>query len=79
MACELRACIRGCAFSLYAAGLEFRVSGWRFTLYGLGFKAYGPWYAAFRSNAPQPGRGGRREAFKITGNKVVNERGVQNH
>ena len=41
MACELRACIRGCAFSLYAAGLEFRVSGWRFTLYGLGFRVSG--------------------------------------
>ena len=38
-------------------GLEFRVSGpWAL----VGFRV-----AAFRNNAPQPGRGERREAFKI--------------
>ena len=71
MACELQACTRGCAFSLYAAGLGFRVEGLSFKVWGLEFRVSGLWalvgfrVAAFRNNAPQPGRGGRREAFKI--------------
>ena len=61
----------GAALSLYAAGLGFRVEGLSFKVWGLEFRVSGLWalvgfrVAAFRNNAPQPGRGGRREAFKI--------------
>ena len=62
---------QGLRFLLYAGGLGFRVEGSSFKVWGSEFRVSVLWalvgfrVAAFRNNAPQPGRGGRREAFKI--------------
>ena len=59
-------------YKLRVQGLGFRVEGLSFKVWCLEFRVSGLWalvgfrVAAFRNNAPQPGRGGRREAFKIT-------------
>ena len=58
-------------YTLRVSGLGFRVEGLSFKVWGLEFRISGLWAlvgfraAAFRNNAPQPGRCGRREAFKI--------------